>query len=44
VPEGSIPWQVQQIIEDAMRQSDPSLPGVTFTATADVGFTWKEVG
>jgi hypothetical protein len=44
VPEGSIPWRVQRIIEEAMNQTDPSLPGVSFTATADVGFTWKEVG
>jgi DNA polymerase I-like protein with 3'-5' exonuclease and polymerase domains len=44
VPEGSIPWQVQRIIEDAMCQTHESLPGVAFTATADVGKTWKEVG
>ncbi len=44
VPEGSIPWRVQRIIEEAMNQTDPSLPGVAFTATADVGITWKEVG
>jgi DNA polymerase I-like protein with 3'-5' exonuclease and polymerase domains/uracil-DNA glycosylase len=44
VPEGSIPWRVQRIIEEAMNQTDPSLPGVRFTATADVGLTWKEVG
>jgi hypothetical protein len=44
VPEGSIPWQVQRIIEEAMCQADPSLPGVAFTAAADVGFSWKEVG
>lgn len=44
VPEGSIPWRVQRIIEEAMNQTDESLPGVAFTATADVGFTWKEVG
>ena len=44
VPEGSIPWRVQRIIEEAMNQSDPALPGVSFTATADVGTSWKEVG
>jgi hypothetical protein len=44
VPEGSIPWRVQRIIEAAMNQTDPTLPGVAFTATADVGLSWKEVG
>lgn len=44
VPEGSIPWQAQRVIEEAMCQADPALPGVAFTAAADVGFTWKEVG
>jgi DNA polymerase-1 len=44
VPEGSIPWRVQRIIEGAMNQTDESLPGVGFTATADVGITWKDVG
>jgi hypothetical protein len=37
VPEGSTPWRVQRIIEAAMNQTDPTLPGVAFTATANVG-------
>jgi uracil-DNA glycosylase family 4 len=42
-PPGSIPWKVQRIIEEAMNQSHPSLPDVTFTATAELGMTWAEV-
>lgn len=43
VPKGSIPWRVKHIIEEAMNQTHPGLPGVTFTATADYGFYWDEV-
>jgi DNA polymerase I-like protein with 3'-5' exonuclease and polymerase domains/uracil-DNA glycosylase len=35
---------VAKILEDAMNQTHASLPGVTFTATAAIGKTWKEVG
>ena len=43
MPEGSIPWQVKQIIEGAMNQTHPGIPGVRFTATAEIGFRWNEV-
>lgn len=43
VIEGSIPWQVKQIIEGAMNQTHPGVPGVRFTATAEVGLRWNEV-
>lgn len=44
VPPGSIPARVQEIIEHHMNKRHPALPGVMFTAKADVGYTWKEVG
>ena len=44
VPPGSIPARVQEIIEHHMNRVHPALPGVAFTAKADVGLTWKEVG
>lgn len=43
VPEGSIPWQVARLLEECLTQTHASLPGVTFTASADVGYTWKDV-
>jgi DNA polymerase I-like protein with 3'-5' exonuclease and polymerase domains len=43
VPKGSIPWRVKHIIEEAMNQTHPGLPGVEFTATADYGLYWDEV-
>jgi DNA polymerase I-like protein with 3'-5' exonuclease and polymerase domains/uracil-DNA glycosylase len=43
VPRGSIPWRVKHIIEEAMNQTHPGLPGVRFTATADYGLYWNEV-
>ena len=42
-PEGSIPWQVANIIEEAMNGEHPGFPGVRFTAAADIGMTWAEV-
>lgn len=36
--------EVAQILERAMNQKHPSLPGVEITATAAIGKTWKEVG
>jgi DNA polymerase I-like protein with 3'-5' exonuclease and polymerase domains/uracil-DNA glycosylase len=44
VPKGSIPWEVARLMEECMNQTHPNLPGVTFTAGADVGLTWKSVG
>jgi DNA polymerase I-like protein with 3'-5' exonuclease and polymerase domains len=43
VPEGSIPWQVARLMEACMTQAHASLPGLTFTATASVGRSWKDV-
>ena len=44
VPKGSIPWQVSRLMEECMNQTHPDLPGVVFSASADVGLSWKEVG
>ena len=44
VPEGSIPWRTMQVLNEAMNQEHPALPGVKITAAADIGLTWKEVG
>ena len=43
-PKGSIPWRVANMMEEAMNQTHPELPGVVFTAGADLGMTWKAVG
>jgi len=42
-PKGSIPWRVKHIIEEAMNQVSPALPGVAITATAEIGMKWNEV-
>jgi DNA polymerase I-like protein with 3'-5' exonuclease and polymerase domains/uracil-DNA glycosylase len=44
VPEGSIPDRVARLIEECLNGTHPALPGVTITASASVGLTWKEVG
>ena len=44
VPKGSIPWKVARLLEECMNQTHPALPGVTFSATADVGLSWQKVG
>jgi hypothetical protein len=44
VPKDSIPWKVARLMEACMNQTHPALPGVVFSATADVGLSWKEVG
>jgi DNA polymerase I-like protein with 3'-5' exonuclease and polymerase domains/uracil-DNA glycosylase len=44
VPEGSIPWRVARLMEECMNQTDPTLPNVLFSASADVGLSWKAVG
>lgn len=44
VPKGSIPWKVARLMEECMNQTHPSLPGVLFSASADVGMSWKAVG
>jgi DNA polymerase I-like protein with 3'-5' exonuclease and polymerase domains len=36
--------KVAAMLEEAMNQTHPSLPGVTFTASAAIGTTWKQVG
>lgn len=36
--------EVREIINHHMNKTHPDLPGVTFTADAEVGHTWKEVG
>jgi hypothetical protein len=41
---GSTAAWVSEVIEDAMNQTDPSLPGVKFTAAADIAMTWDKVG
>jgi DNA polymerase I-like protein with 3'-5' exonuclease and polymerase domains/uracil-DNA glycosylase len=35
---------VASLLEECMNQTHPDLPGVTFTASATTGRTWKEVG
>ena len=42
-PKGSIAWNVKHIIEEAMNQTTPALPGVAITATAEIGMLWNEV-
>lgn len=42
VPPGSIPDRVAKLLEECLNQTDPSLPGVVFTATASVAHTWKD--
>ena len=42
-PAAEANW-VKSVIEHHMNQSHPSLPGVRFTATADIGCNWKDVG
>jgi DNA polymerase I-like protein with 3'-5' exonuclease and polymerase domains/uracil-DNA glycosylase len=44
VPKGSIPWKVARLLEECMNQTHPALPGVAFSATADFGLSWKQVG
>jgi len=44
IPEGSIPWRTMHVLNEAMNQEHPALPGVKITAAADIGLTWKEVG
>ena len=41
-PESEGP-RVARLLEDCMNLTHPSLPGVTFTATADIGHTWADV-
>jgi DNA polymerase I-like protein with 3'-5' exonuclease and polymerase domains len=41
-PEAEAP-QVARLLEECMNMTHPSLPGVTFTATADIGPTWADV-
>ena len=41
-PESEGP-KVAALLEECMNLTHPSLPGVTFTATADIGHTWAEV-
>ena len=42
-PPGSIPWRVKHLIEEAMNQVHPALPGVSITATAEIAMRWNEV-
>jgi DNA polymerase I-like protein with 3'-5' exonuclease and polymerase domains/uracil-DNA glycosylase len=35
--------EVKGLLEECMNQTHPNLPGVKFTATADVGHSWDEV-
>lgn len=41
-PESEAP-RVAKLIEECMNLTHPDLPGVTFTATADIGPTWADV-
>jgi uracil-DNA glycosylase family 4 len=43
IPKGSIPWKVMGLLEECLNCEHPALPGVVFTATADIGLTWKDV-
>lgn len=44
VSPGSPAAFVASVIESAMNQKDASLPGVSFTASADFAMTWDKVG
>ena len=41
-PEAEGP-RVARLLEECMNLTHPSLPGVTFTATADIGHAWSDV-
>jgi hypothetical protein len=41
-PESKAQW-VKGLLEECMNVSEPTLPGVKFTATADIGHSWKEI-
>lgn len=43
VPKGSIPARVVEMLEEHMNIEHPALPGVKFTATADIGHSWDKV-
>jgi hypothetical protein len=43
VPDNSIPAKVARLLEDCLRAEHPSLPGVVFTASADIEFSWDKV-
>lgn len=43
-PKDAIPFKVARLLEECMNQTCESLPGVEFTATAQIGLTWKAVG
>lgn len=36
--------EVKSLLEECMNQTHPDLPGIAFTAGADQGMSWKEVG
>ena len=36
--------EVAGLLEECLNQTHPSLPGVVFTASAEKGMSWKEVG
>lgn len=42
-PEHAAPWVVE-CINHHMNKRHPDLPGVLFSAAAEIGMTWKEVG
>jgi DNA polymerase-1 len=42
-PEHAAPWVVE-CINHHMNKRHPDLPGVLFSANAEIGMTWKEVG
>jgi uracil-DNA glycosylase family 4 len=43
VPDNSIPAKVARMLEDCLRAEHPSLPGVVFTASADIELSWDKV-
>ena len=43
IPEKSIPFKVARLLEECLRAEHPSLPGVVFTASADIEMSWDKV-
>ena len=43
IPENSIPFKVARLLEECLRAEHPSLPGVVFTASADIEMSWDKV-
>jgi hypothetical protein len=43
IPKDSIPYKMSKLLEECLRAEHPSLPGVVFTASADIEMSWDKV-